>query len=289
MPIKSDQQGFILVAVLAAVMVLGLIAASLAGLSRSDLRVAVADLQRAQDSAYLDAGLNRGIFELLRDASPDTRLHGRQFEFSVEEAEIVIEIEDEAGRIDLNSATPEVLTWFLEALGVPNGDATKIADRIADWRDPDDLVRLNGAERRDYRAQELSDPGNRAFLTLAEIQDVWGVTPELYACMRPYVTLYSGRQAPDPRFMSTGLRSILRSGETQGDDTADVISVSPATLSPRGRVYRIRGVIGADSELGRSREAIVRITGNRNDPYWVLSWRDAGSNESLDCTLEPED
>ena len=103
---------------------------------------------------------------------------------------------DETSKIDLNSANDALLKGLLTTSGgLEDQMAARIVDAIADWRDPDDLKRPNGAEEADYRAANLKyGPANAPFETVGEVARVLGVTPDLYARIAESLTVYS-RQA----------------------------------------------------------------------------------------------
>jgi general secretion pathway protein K len=68
--------------------------------------------------------------------------------------------------------------------------ADRLARRIADWRDADTLSRANGAEAAEYRrAQRSVVPTNGPFRALDDLRDVLGMTPEILATIRPFLTV----------------------------------------------------------------------------------------------------
>lgn len=92
-----------------------------------------------------------------------------------------VEIQDESGRININNASEEQLRALMEACGIPKPDGDTIVDSILDWRDPDNLHRMNGAEQDFY--QSLSPPygvKNGRFDTVEELLLVRGVTREYF-------------------------------------------------------------------------------------------------------------
>ena len=287
MRLFGDSRGFALVAVLGAVLILALIATSLGSISRTDLHLARQSEEATREHLAAEAAINRGLLELLNEAPVTQPFHGRRIVYEYEGIAVSIRIEDEAGRIDLNSASPAVLSALFQAVGTETDTANALADRVADWRDSDDLVRPNGAERTAYRAQGIDGPANRQFLTIAEFEDVFGSAAANYACLQPYLTIFSGRQSPDPRFMDSGLRSVLsRSTEPDYLRAPTVNSNSPAAMSPIGRVYRITATVDAEAGYPKAMVAIVRVTGNRLAPYWVLSWTRAESLEPAGCITD---
>lgn len=88
---------------------------------------------------------------------------------------------DEERKINLNSATPQQLRYILSESGVEDAELDTIVDSILDWRDADDLHRLNGAEEEYYRS--LPKPyscKDGPFDTVDELLMVKGMTAEIF-------------------------------------------------------------------------------------------------------------
>src|SRR5581483_173179 len=98
-----------------------------------------------------------------------------------------------SGRIDLNSAAEQLLKNLLRTSGGVDDDAAAhIVDAMLDWRDADDIKRPNGAEAADYEAAGLKyKPSNAPFETVAELQRVMGMTPEVYARIADSLTVHT--------------------------------------------------------------------------------------------------
>jgi type II secretory pathway component PulK len=121
------------------------------------------------------------------------------------EAEFVLDVHDTGIALNIALASEEMLRNFLaQGLRIDYAWADRVTQAILDWRDEDDLPRVNGAERDEYiDAGAAVLPPNRTFLNVDELRHVMGVTPELFAAVRPYVTTVgSGRininAAPEP-------------------------------------------------------------------------------------------
>ncbi len=92
-------------------------------------------------------------------------------------------ITDEAARLDINLSPPARLDRLLAAMGVERAQRDIINDSIQDWRDRDELRRLNGAESADtylrlplpYRTR------NGNLQDTAELRQIHGMSAELYA------------------------------------------------------------------------------------------------------------
>jgi general secretion pathway protein K len=103
-----------------------------------------------------------------------------------------IRLLDESGKLSLNRASDALLTRVVTRLLV-GGNATEgvsvneqreietVVHSILDWRDPDDLEHLNGAEASYYNSLRRPYPiKNGPFDSVDELLLVKGVTPELY-------------------------------------------------------------------------------------------------------------
>lgn len=112
------------------------------------------------------------------------------------DAEFHLDVSDVGTRLNLNEATETMLRDFF-ALGLRTDYALadRIAQSILDWRDADELPRINGGERDEYTdvgAPVL--PQNRAFVSVDELRNVLNVTPDLFASAAPWLTVAgSGR------------------------------------------------------------------------------------------------
>lgn len=83
-------------------------------------------------------------------------------------------IQDEGGLLGLNHPDAGHLENLLAILGVPTPETGPLVDKLLDYLDSDSLIRLNGAEKRDYERQGLPAPANYLLLTPWEARDVLG-------------------------------------------------------------------------------------------------------------------
>jgi len=91
-------------------------------------------------------------------------------------------ITDEEARINLNTATPDRLDRLLIAAGLDKQTRDTVGDSLQDWKDPDDLRRINGAESEDYYLKQPVPyrARNGALQDTAELLQIRGVTREMY-------------------------------------------------------------------------------------------------------------
>ncbi len=126
-------------------------------------------------------------------------------EMAFGDARFALLLRDVGAALNLNEATEEMLrNFFSQGMGLDWAEADKLAQAILDWRDEDEIPRINGAEREEYlREGALVLPPNRDFVELDELRHVRGMTPELYVRAAPHLTLLGdGRinvnAAPEP-------------------------------------------------------------------------------------------
>ena len=102
-------------------------------------------------------------------------------------------IQDEAGLFGMVMPRDLELDRFLVSQGVDPEQVPRLRDALLDYVDSDDLVRLNGAERREYERAHRPPPPNRRLLTPSEIGRVmgWGaLEPALLADLPERITPY---------------------------------------------------------------------------------------------------
>jgi len=182
-------------------------------------------------------------------------------------------ITDEDGKIDINGAPPELLAALFEAVGLKPGEAQAIADRNADFRDPDNLQRPHGAEDPEYGAAGLPAGAKDApFDTLDELGQVLGVGPEplarnpaLLKAITPLLTVHAARAQFDPQVSPPVLRPLVREIEARGLGTA----VAPS----RHRIFSVTATANLPNGAVFSRQATFRITGDARQPVAWMNWR----------------
>ncbi len=166
--------------------------------------------------ALARAGLEYAIWRLTRD---DRRLRwmadGREYRWEPGPlgpgGAVSVRITDEQGKVDLNMADAELLSALLQAAGLARDEAAAIAAAILAWRDVDALTQPGGgAEDRDYAAAGRHyGAADAPFASVAELEQVLGMTPALYARIAPSLTVYSGRPVPDPAFAPATVLAAL--------------------------------------------------------------------------------
>lgn len=284
----SDEDGIALVAVLWIVVLLAVIAVAVMSMTHMEHRAARNLASQALAEATCDAAIYRAIADLFEPpAHRRWRVDGTPASLAFDGKTVLVAIQDELGRIDLNNASEELLDGLLRSVGVPSGPARALLDAIADWRDEDDDRRINGAEATDYRDTGRSYvPRNGWFQTVEELRLVLGMTDDLFARLEPALTVYSQNRGIDvesaPRAalaalpgmneaaVSERLRLRAERAASAGDQPGAANSLGQNLA---GRAYAIRAIAALDDGTRLIREAVVRLTFNPSRPFVVHAWR----------------
>jgi general secretion pathway protein K len=285
------QRGVALVVVLWVLALMAVLAAGFSRGTRTQARLAFHQVAAAQAQALAEGGVERGVLELLRSEDQrEWRADGTAYPFALAGGRVNIAIQDESGKVDLNTAADELLTNLFQVVGLDPDASAALTDAIGDWRDPDNERRLHGAEEADYRAAGLPyGPKNARFDSVDELREVLGVTPALFQRLRPYLTVYSEQRWINPLVASRevllavpGWNADIVDAYLEQRESAQLGAPAPAPPAPppfaaaygRG-TYTIRAT-GISAQGARANvEATVRIVGAPQQPYTVLAWHDA--------------
>ena len=157
------------------------------------------------------AGVNRAAVELIKETSTgmqklQTPVEDDADENLIEwriganippvlfgEGEYKVKISNESGKININKATRSMLRMLLEGFDLDESEKDTIADSIMDWRDKDDLHRINGAEDDYYQSLDDSyECKDDDFDAIEELLLVKGVTADIfYGGLESMVTIYT--------------------------------------------------------------------------------------------------
>ncbi len=190
--VSSGERGVILIALLWILVALSAIALSFS--RESFVEVAAARNSRDSACAYYvaRAGMATAIYQLVQKQlmprvqrldiqGPPNPLDLGKCTGDFGDGSYDVEIQDESGKINLNFASEEQLRALTEVIGINKREGDIIVDSILDWKDVDNLHRLNGAEDDYY--QTLTPPyhaKNGRMDTVEELLLVRGVTRDYY-------------------------------------------------------------------------------------------------------------
>ena len=209
---------------------------------------------------------------------------GRPYPWRFHGAEVEVRIVDERGKVDLNVADALLLAALLRGVGAEPAEADAVAGAILDWRDEDALGQLvGGAEDADYAAAGRTYGAKDApFESIAELEQVLGMTPSLYEALAAHVTVHSRMPVPDPQFASV---QVLQAMGVDADPILAARAATGAALAAAAMPGAGSGTYSIDSRarLGDGRISVLRAvvrTGGGAIPgtaYQVLRWEEGAS------------
>ncbi len=299
---RRRQRGIALVAVLWALVLLAVIAATVLSESRTQSRLARNFLDAAQAEALADGGVYRAMEGLARPvASGGWRVDGTVYAWARPEGEVRIRIEDEGGKIDLNRANGRLLRNLFLAAGLEPQRAEALAAAVQDFRDADHTRRPDGAEDSDYAGAGLPHGAKDApFDAVEELAQVTGMTRKIYRAVAGAITVHGRTRRPDAKVAPPLVIAALRGGGAAAPATLDPIGILPPPpsrapmpgadvpgvvdpsvtvlyLGPtahrsRSRTFTIHAEARTRAGGLFTRRAVVRMTARATPPFKILAW-----------------
>ena len=292
-----NQKGIALIIVLWITTLLMLIASSFIYAMRTDINIVANSLARARLEAAADAAVQRGVFEMFKPPQLPGRwtTDGVPQSWSYQGVAVEVSMTDESAKIDINTASDALLRGLFLAQGIKEEEAAVLTDAMLDWRDPDSLKRLRGAEEAEYLAAGYSyKPANAAFQSNEELRLVMGITPELFDKVAPLITIYSRQPGINASIASRGvLRALPGATDALIDQyiaqreqaraaklpVPQVAAAAPYSSFANGIVIIRAVATGGEGSAGSSfvREAVVMRLATPKRPYTFLRWKDGSS------------
>ncbi len=202
-----------------------------------------------------------------------------------------VTITDEESKIPLNGATDAMLARLLSNSGVTDEKlVSTIVDSIQDWRDPDNLHRLNGAEDDYYLSLQTPYRAKNAdFEVIDELMLIKGMTPEiLYGNVdSPERRAELEAQFPWERQAGPGeYLGIARNLSVSGSGQVNVKTANGDVLMALGltametKAVIERRVQGPVNNLGEITALLTSISGGGRKGFEVLKGGQPGSASS---------
>ena len=293
------ERGVALVLVMWVAILLTVIAASFMIEARTDTLVLRNSVASARAEAAADAGVHRAVYELYRtDQGPDQwRRDGSTREWTFDGIPVRIELRDESGKIDINTASDPLLRGLLLSVGLSDEEASKLQDAILDWRDADTLKRLNGAEEPEYRAAGLPyKPANAPFQAIEELQLVLGMRPHIYRRLAPSITVFSRQPGVNVQIASRevllaipGVTAQIVDEFIAGREQA-LAQGLPLPMLREGSGfnagYTMAATVRSEARLEDGtvfvREAVALLRPTPRKPVTFLAWRELSPSTATD-------
>jgi general secretion pathway protein K len=288
---RGGREGFILISVLGALIVLAGLVAAASYLVRTAATGAAALREELAADALLRSGVELAAYQLFMLKRPAGDLSGQRIRLN--DGVITLAAVAEQGKIDLNGAPPEALASLWKAAGAPRLDPRAFAARVVDYRDEDgERTRNGGAEAADYAAAGKKGPANAPFEQIDELQNVLGVEPDDVRALAPLVTVHnpSGKiaafdaapgviEALPEGAMLAGRIAALRSRQLEDPEGAvaslgqagGLVSLDRAQSAFTVRIEAVRG------RFVRTADVVLTAARVPEALYFVTEWTDGPS------------
>lgn len=288
---RRRQRGLALVSVLWVSALLATLAAGFATDTRTESRLARNLKENTQAEALADAGVHHGALHLFRLPSEQPwRYAETGYSFALGGGRVTVRLEDEDGKVDLNFAPRALIEGLIIAIGAEPELAATLAERIQDFRDPDQDPRPLGAEDETYFALGFVQGAKDApFVALNELLLVLGMTEALYLRLLPHVTIWSGSEGIDPLRAAP---EVLRAIPGMDEQTVEQIlnlgpDEDPYSVLDDERLFEVESYFQFSNEsvfkvrsVGRSehggifvRDAVIELGSTEDRPFLILEWR----------------
>jgi len=274
--IRNDQ-GFALVLVLWALLLLTVLGAGLLVETRVTRMVAATSSVRLKAQLIADGAINRAVMAVLDPRDPlHLPLDGASQVVGFLGHSVELATESEAGKISLNAASPDLFAKLFRGVGVAPDDAASLAARIVAWRtSPSESDRAD-IVRQYHEAERTYVPRFGLFRSTGELRLVLGMTDALQSAVAPLVTVWSESGDIDRSVARPEVLQILKAA---GDDLAE----SQLEARKKGQAAGIDRPVRKDEVvtitanlemdgLAVSRVAVIQIAGDPHEPYRVLAW-----------------
>ncbi|CCE03141.1 putative General secretion pathway protein K, GspK [Bradyrhizobium sp. STM 3809] len=288
---RAARDGFILIAalwMLAALAALVVIVSQQLGSSARLLRL---EDEAVEADALISAGIELSAYRLLSAKEEDRPKQG-SLHVMLGGNDIAVTYVSEAARIDLNTASKEMLENLFVAVGAERDAAAEYAERVVAWRSkPADAAKAMAEEARYAAAGLKRVPRLAPFAHVGELGLVLGLPAPLVERVLPLVTVFNGSPGIDPTIAPTEvvaalpgmtpliLKDFLNS-RTSSPQDADGLAkmLGPAAKDAakgRSKAVRLRIVVCPAGGLQHAATAVI-VPGGGEQPYRLLARQDEG-------------
>jgi general secretion pathway protein K len=229
-----------------------------------------------------------------------------------------VEIGNERGKININEANEALLKIMLSGFDIDEQQKNIIVDSIIDWRDDNNLYRLNGAEDDYYKSlPEPYECKDGDFDSVEELLMVRGITPEIfYGGLKDVVTeFHFGRSRSKTKliykiYINAASRKMLLTLPSITEALADEI-INYRKNADFKSLTEISSLLGSDvfqslgayitlekspfhnivsvgkvegTQIRQGVEAMVEINVRLKKGYRIVQWRDTFEHQSEQST-----
>jgi general secretion pathway protein K len=298
---QQNARGFIVVAVLWMLAALSALVLVYLTYVTNTAVVVASSTDRIQAEALETAGVELAVYQLAA-VKEDARPTSGTFNSQLGTGKLTVTFRSEAARIDLNTAPKGLLAGLMIGFGVDPSSAATYADRILAWHTPLKAGE-DDPEISFYRSSGVAySPRHAPFPAPEELWLVQGIPSLVVEQMLPFVTVFSNLAsvnildaAPQvvaalPGMTPETLQEVLAQRANPALNPKSLLeltgSAGGAALTG-SKAYRI--TVDVESGGGRrsAAEVVILLLESGNEPYRVLSWRNASDGGTAPQRASP--
>jgi general secretion pathway protein K len=262
----QGERGFALLIVMLTLSVLAFLVSQMTAAARTEAWIAINLRSEIVREANVDGAIHAAVFHLLDRSETHWTADGKVHELAVPGGTVEVVVTEEANKVNLNTASIDLLRAALLGVGADPEGAAGLAGAIVDWRGTEGPT-PSAAKDPLYRAAGLDyAPPETPFRSLDELALVLGMTPDLMARLRPHLTIHStygpGRASTDP--VAQGAVMLLRKeggilpfeSDASGEQIVQVVATAP---DGPGAPFIRRAILRLDP-------------GAKERPWAILEW-----------------
>jgi general secretion pathway protein K len=297
---SDRERGIALLLVLWIIVAAALVVSAFNATVRSGVSFVGSEVQLSKSEALLDAGVEIAAGRLI-DEEEERRWvpDGRPYRVAFAGAELAISVRDTNSYIDVNKADPRLVMGLLRRFAESEAKAGRLRDRILLARGKPPSA---GENQEHQEGNADGDPAAKpsadvpAFVDVAQLRGFDGMTPELYAALAPYLTVYSGdgrinaRAAPAQVLASIpglsqgdveNLRASASAPKDKDRELSEAERRAGAYLSDKaGPAYLVTvEVLRKDGGPGVSAVYVVAVGLDPRAPYRLIAKRPVGTGQ----------
>lgn len=267
LPTNRNDRGFALLVVLWTLALLSFVVMQMVVAARSEGQIASNLRANMAQEFIADGAVYAAAFHLLNSAGQHWSADGSTHNIAVPGGAASVRITDESNKVNLNTASPDLLRAVLLGVGADSSTASDLAQAIVEWRDTQG-PQASAMKAAQYRAAGLDHaPPEEPFRSLGELSLVLGMTPGLVTRIMPHLTLYSS-YGPDQSSTDPVARDAIMLLRKEGGVLPFIGGAAQEKV-----VQIVASAIGVNGARF-TRRAILRIDPRSEDqPYAVLVWR----------------
>jgi len=188
-------------------------------------------------------------------------------------AAVTIQVADEGGKIDLNTAKPELIELLLQGLLQGDPASKAVAGRIVAYR-------ANASTSAASSPVAKADPKERHFRSVLELDHIAGMGDQTFRGLLPLVTVHSKSPGIDPQVAPLQLLRLL-SKRAASDSRQALIREFPQSYATqsKGTTFLVSATAAMSSGARHSRSALIELIAG--DGYRIHEWREGPADAAV--------